>query len=96
MNDMDWQKCVRLFARANEEKLSLLPHPTLANTAMVRSVKHPGTIYVVDQYRCTCPARGQCKHRALFAFKWPGMLLRIVDPLTLPGMEPEEGVEATA
>ena len=89
MNQMDWHKCVRLFARANEEKLRLDRHPVLADTALVRSVKHPGVIYVVDEYRCTCPARGQCKHRALFAFNWPGMLLRIVDPETLPGVEKE-------
>lgn len=89
MNEMDWHKCVRLFTRANEEKLYLIRHPTLPDTALVRSVKHPGTVYVVDQYRCTCPASGQCKHRALFAFEWPGMLLRIVDPATFPGIEPE-------
>lgn len=93
-NDFEWHRCVRLFAKANEEGLRLDKHPTDPTAALVRSKQHPGTIYVVSAERCTCPAGGFCKHRALFAFEWPGMLLQVVDPATLPGVEPVEEITA--
>lgn len=85
MNRMTWDRWLRLFTKANAEGLKVTPHPVRKDAALCRSKNNPGIIYEVDADGCSCPAAGQCKHRALFAFHVPGMFALIVDQTTLPG-----------
>lgn len=72
-----WQ---HLLNKAWEEGIWLVPHPTNVNLALclsqtrLRATDSEVVFYTVSVYGCSCPARGDCKHRALFLFENPALI----------------------
>lgn len=74
-----------LLQKAWDEGVWLAPHPTNPHLGVCPSQTELRNgklvMYTVSVYGCSCPARGDCKHRALFLFENPALIpLAILPP----------------
>ena len=69
-----------LLTKAWGEGVYILPHPTKHDLGIAVSKSGDAIkTYTVSAYGCSCPARGDCKHRALFLFERPALLTLAVE-----------------
>jgi hypothetical protein len=95
---MTFERWQHLLEKAWQEGVVLAPHPTnptLARTfSRTQMANNRVVLYTVSVYGCSCPARGDCKHRALYLFERPALLPLAVLPSTPPVSQPSEGGES--
>lgn len=91
---MTYERWELLLHRAWDDGVRCVPHPTRRGFAMCTSARHKGVRYTVNEYQCNCPARGDCKHRALFLFERPELLPLVVDAIPTERDEIEEIIKA--
>lgn len=70
---------MQLVERAWGEGLVIERHPEIESLGLCISqtrLKRDGEIavYTVNAYGCSCPARGDCKHRALYLYMHPSLI----------------------
>lgn len=70
---------LKLVERAWSEGLVLEPHPTKPEIGLCLSqtkLRRDGELvtYIVNAYGCSCPARGDCKHRAMWLLQNPALI----------------------
>jgi hypothetical protein len=78
---MTYERWESLLRRAWAEGVRCEPHPTKPSHALCSSSRHAHVRYTVNAYRCNCPTRDACKHRALFLFERPDLLPLVVEPI---------------
>lgn len=93
---MTYERWEELLRKAWIDGIRLEPHPVSRDLCLATSATNPNGRYVVGVYACNCPARGECKHRALYLFEHPWLLPLVVEPIAVERDEQDAVVVVVA